>query len=361
MNITEYLNSLNIVEDKIIKYEETNGDLNALSDAGLRTVYKEVILKYVMKVRQTNFLIDLPNPVNLAKRDSVWYQYKDDQKRTFQKRYFDYIRDISGIKIPASLIADIGETANRMRGKITEPVNIDFHFAVDWTPGEYKEKTYSCLWTDYNPGRLYLNDTGQLAAVRFYDDAGHPTGRALMVYYADALRIFNLYTINSNWTIADAALIVKSYIESIKPESPLMMDTANLYIDYLYINGNKSIMVYDKEKSPPDSVHIDDMTTCYQCGNLTADYESDRNDHCICLDCLSRYYSYCDECGEYTYNRDTRETADGTVICNNCEYHYYFTCAQCGEIYSNHDKVTHGRRSYCNDCYETLVEMEATQ
>ena len=92
----------------------------------------------------------------------------------------------------------------------------------------------------------------------------------------------------------------------------------------------------------------------------------------VCPDCLERYFSYCDICGEY-WPEDMVDCIDGDGVCNECRDEYYEECCYCGEYHRRDDMIlVHDRYGdegwvcdeeyclehypYCDDCEERYNE-----
>ena len=91
--------------------------------------------------------------------------------------------------------------------------------------------------------------------------------------------------------------------------------------------------------------------------DLHAVYDIYGNERLVCEDCLERYYTRCDYCGEYHEN-DSITIVDGEIpICSNCLEAHYTQCDYCGEYYRN-DEIfdaidADGDRIYvCEGCAE---------
>lgn len=105
-------------------------------------------------------------------------------------------------------------------------------------------------------------------------------------------------------------------------------------------------------------------TACDECG----DYEKDDdmsyviNGHGeevrVCESCRDRYYTKCDDCGEYHFDDDMTEAhrADGSTVqvCPGCLSEHFEECAGCGEFYEI-DALEEG---LCPNCATTTPTSE---
>lgn len=79
------------------------------------------------------------------------------------------------------------------------------------------------------------------------------------------------------------------------------------------------------------------------------------NERQVCADCRSRYYTYCDRCGEYHPSESMIRLPDGDYICPDCRRQYYSECAECEEWVEDSElcwvRDGEGREiQVCKDC-----------
>jgi formylmethanofuran dehydrogenase subunit E len=115
--------------------------------------------------------------------------------------------------------------------------------------------------------------------------------------------------------------------------------------DVVYINGE------------PYCLHC--VSYCSSCDEYVLDGDINKvgNDY-ICDDCLHRYYTRCNDCGEYYHNDETKGVAGGYDVCLDCLNDYYYYCNDCGEYYKFEDITEYNGEYYCNDCLESIKEKE---
>lgn len=79
----------------------------------------------------------------------------------------------------------------------------------------------------------------------------------------------------------------------------------------------------------------------------------------VCNDCAERYYTYCEDCGEY-YPNDEMNYIDsvGHDVCNECLADNYSMCSECGEFFENDQLHEYNGELYCSDCYDEVTEKE---
>lgn len=132
-----------------------------------------------------------------------------------------------------------------------------------------------------------------------------------------------------------------------------------------------------------------EFSVCAVCGTYTTDPTETAPGEEVCPDCLSRYYSECDECGEYypddelehvagigqvcpsciennNYEEchccgerasDLTEVAGGDLVCDDCLEYHYRVCDECGQFVPESDTRYVTDHGYiCPDCFEALVE-----
>lgn len=318
MSTADYLVSLGVVFDEIV---EVSGkvDSNRLSLGALRDL-DSVIYDYRSATACDNFRIDLPNIVNLCRRDDSWALYNLDGK-TFGVRYADFVKSISrGLRLPGDLVSKLSESARRLKGVSIGGFRYDLTVGSDWCPGDFGESSGSCWWTDFDAGRVAASDSGDLCALRFYDSRGDGIGRCWVWYVGDALVCFNAYH-RDGLPLESMARVLVSCLgdgwDSCK---------ARIYSDALYINGGDGVAV-SRDVS-----------------NIIGRYDIEVKGLCWC-DC-------CD-----SWVNEVYQVANGDSVCEDCLYDYYFSCAECGEYFRGYDALYHDGDSYCDDCYNDLFAV----
>lgn len=84
----------------------------------------------------------------------------------------------------------------------------------------------------------------------------------------------------------------------------------------------------------------------------------------VCEDCRDRYYTQCEECGEWFPTDDMVRTANGDYVCPDCLNEYYTACYECGDYEKDDDMCYvingHGEEvkvcESCRDRYYTKCE-----
>lgn len=99
----------------------------------------------------------------------------------------------------------------------------------------------------------------------------------------------------------------------------------------------------------------DCVNYCDCCGGYTRGDTTyiDSEDRYVCDDCLSEYYEYCDDCGEY-YNREnmTYVESEDAYYCQNCLEDNFCTCERCREIFRNRVMTEFDDEELCPNCLE---------
>lgn len=96
----------------------------------------------------------------------------------------------------------------------------------------------------------------------------------------------------------------------------------------------------------------DIVTECIHCGHMLP---PNVNDTClslgVCPDCLEKYYTQCDGCGEYIKNEDVIYAKEKD-LCESCFSSNYITCERCGEYEYVDDAVhiTDVDEYWCSHC-----------
>lgn len=85
---------------------------------------------------------------------------------------------------------------------------------------------------------------------------------------------------------------------------------------------------------------MDCVTWCSCCDRYhrRESFYLDRYDIDVCEYCLEEYYVYCEDCGQYVYERDaTWVEGESRYVCNDCLYEDYERCEVCGEYFRRED------------------------
>ena len=343
MNTADYLESLDVEFGRVYS-SDSAVDHNHLGLGALRVI-DGAISDFVNKVCLNNFRLDLPNVVNLSRNNpgEGWDCFKVNNK-TFGVRYSDYIKSIShGVRIPADLVSQLSEIASRYKAIPDDVFQYDFCVGVDWNPGDFGESFSSCLWGDYNTGRVAGSESGDLCAVRFYRD-GHAMGRCLLWRESGVLIAFNAY--HGSMTLEDMARVVCAHFGKSWDFTRVILES-----DVLYINSDKGLAITE-DVGAVDSYYeiwIDGLTRCDCCGNYHNQeslYEVAGGDW-VCEYCLSDRYYLCAVCDEYFHDRDT-VCLYGDSYCDHCFDNNFSRCNGCHEYFHN-DDLTKG---LCYSCYE---------
>jgi len=75
----------------------------------------------------------------------------------------------------------------------------------------------------------------------------------------------------------------------------------------------------------------------------------------VCVSCRDDNYTYCDYCGEYHYNDNVTQVANGDYVCDDCLERHYIYCEECEEYHLS-DNIhcatdSNGRTvNVCEDC-----------
>jgi hypothetical protein len=370
-----FLTELGLKLDYEYKYNPDCDD-NTLGVDALRSLYNSVIVEYCRGVNQvSNFNLDLPNPVNLLRSfpDDHWGLYRDpDKNRTWVKRYADYIRDLSGLKLGSDLMGKIGEAAARLKGSGGDAWCFDFHLGADWSPGDFGEYFNSCWWnkTQYNWGRLQASSEG-LACIRFYDpargrgDGSKGVGRAWL--WADSMDYINLFNFywggDKNYRIEGALKMLIPFLSNASGRSFSWLKRGFESVDdVLWVNNNEGYVLHTGDVPIRDWGYIELDTSeacrCSRC-DVWADIDGgafDSYDNFYCEHCVSSgYVVQCAVCGQFYHDDDDLMRLPGGdgLICRDCLYSSddYIQCASCGDlVYSDDVVYDDGDNAYCGSC-----------
>ena len=104
--------------------------------------------------------------------------------------------------------------------------------------------------------------------------------------------------------------------------------------------------------------HIGEEVKCLHCGQE----RMGDHDMMFCRDCYEQDEpdgSCCDDCGNFTLDRDLHYIEEYDVwVCDWCYQHNYFTCNCCYNLTATASMVEHEGHQYCTSCYEEIKRME---
>lgn len=142
------------------------------------------------------------------------------------------------------------------------------------------------------------------------------------------------------------------------------------YRDWEYKDFDAHISIRDDHADDYEPLKIGTWGICVVCAE-------ENKDGVYCSDCRDRYYTQCDECGEWFPTDDMVRTANGDYVCQDCLSEYYTACDECGD-YEKDDDMSyvingHGEevrvcescrdRYYtkCDDCGEYHFDDDMTE
>ena len=91
---------------------------------------------------------------------------------------------------------------------------------------------------------------------------------------------------------------------------------------------------------------------CSHCGaviNEEDDFET-LNGQILCADCVERYTTTCDHCGDTIWCDDSYGD-EYTNLCSSCYHNHYVRCCCCDALLLEDDAYTIDGDSYCGECY----------
>ena len=302
------------------------------SSDGLRHI-NEYIGRWCYEQRKKGLVIDLPNPANLAKNDSVWKLLRDSNGRTWVKRYADYVKDISGIRLGSKFLGQLGNSVTHgFTGiNVTEYV-VDFTDICDWSPPEFGEYENSCWWTDYNELRMSFFDGWGGCALRLYDDAGrNGIGRAMIHGDSGSLFFFNFYERNENANLDRLRGILEKVFSAVGINEVEIRDCD--FSSNIYINNNA--IECRSEKSQRGSF--------YECYEMEVD----------------RLFRYCTICEDNYHINEMTQISNDQYICNHCQKREDLLECDCGRIGAEHQMRWSEvyKKFFCNGCYHTELRQ----
>ncbi len=97
---------------------------------------------------------------------------------------------------------------------------------------------------------------------------------------------------------------------------------------------------------------------CCHCGDRVPEDEGYYvSDECVCLDCLSEHYDYCEDCEEHNPLDDMQLIdSEDRYVCNYCLTSNYHQCSDCNEWFKECTDVN--GNEVCSDCLEDYQYCE---
>ena len=96
---------------------------------------------------------------------------------------------------------------------------------------------------------------------------------------------------------------------------------------------------------------------CSHCGasiDESEDFET-INGQVVCTDCVERYTTTCDRCGETIWSDDSYGD-EYTNLCSSCYHDHYVRCCCCDILLHEDDVFNLDGYDYCSDCYHDEVD-----
>jgi len=362
-----------------------------ISDTGIK-----LICEYLTNIRpssdelwkQTN--VDRHLPYVLSGLPDDWsYTWlvtgRGEYVGTFPKRIAKYYYQTHKIKMPSSILSQIGNIAKDHSSDIAT-YEFDFTDTFDWQSGDYGDSG-SCYWGSYSSAKELLSSNGGLA-IRFYkDNQGY--GRAWIMPHNECYYLFNGYGLQ----LVSIARILSSFLNLSYKAIRISA------IRYIYINGGNQYVVGDVSAIADitsyhinvdgdiedednrqcdccdDTYHYDDMyyteddyclcescythetTTCYDC-NCTYWHDDDMRfieniNSNVCESCYEQSYSMCDSCADYFSNDVLTNTSGDDYVCESC-LEEYAHCESCEQLIESNRLIEHDDLNYCESCYAEL-------
>ena len=302
------------------------------------------------------FRLEVPGLRHLVQADEGWFDYKDDKKRTVVKRYSDFLWDNLSIKFPNEFWGEFGSRASEVyRVNASDKYVFDFvdlDGDWDWSPGKFGESDHSCMWGDYDNGRIHLFTDDIGGALRFYlNDGSRGCARAWVVASEDSLFFFNLYDKSGG---GDRRL--KTRLSAIFTGYEVSIQQAGFNWNGGYVNSDYAIEVCAPgcELQGYYNLSVGGIA-CYECGDLIEGEIYWGNEEPFCECCYDDAFYSCDQCGE-TIHRDYGITmANGRTVCDWCYRRSCFECSHCSDVYFNDDRYEGADGElYCEDCWGEL-------
>ena len=96
---------------------------------------------------------------------------------------------------------------------------------------------------------------------------------------------------------------------------------------------------------------------CSHCGALIGEDEEfgEVNGEIVCNDCIERYTSTCDRCGETIWTDDSYGD-EYTTLCSHCYENHYTRCSCCDTLLHEDDCYHLDGYDYCSECYHDEVD-----
>lgn len=157
------------------------------------------------------------------------------------------------------------------------------------------------------------------------------------------------------------------------------------YCDWVYSNFDAKISIRSDRQDDYETFTVGRPGLCIRCGAETSHglyctdceghiiecwhceytdtedymytvYDEDGIERWVCEECLSNYYEYCGDCGDYHHSSNMHRVAGGRQVCESC-FEDYELCNDCGEYHRREDCYevydSSGRQVWaCSDCYD---------
>lgn len=173
--------------------------------------------------------------------------------------------------------------------------------------------------------------------------------------YADCIVAGSGFGGYQDWTYKDFDAHISVRADHAEDYEPLKIGTWGICVSCA---DETSRGVYCRDCDP----EYNERYSCDECGDSVDDEDdlytvrNSRGEEIqVCESCRDRYYTQCDECGEWFPNDDVVRTANGDYVCRDCLNEYYSECDECGDYEKDDDMCYvingHGEEvKVCKDC-----------
>jgi hypothetical protein len=323
-----------------------------------------------------------------------WMHTEGDYKGSLPKRIGKLVREVSGEKVDAQTLSEIGNLA-RGHTMEAEVLYLDFKRKIDWRDGDFGDNG-SCYW-GCNAGAKEMIENAGGCAVRYWkkydgiewserccygpngefyigtsDDLKRKHGAGTYAYMQSKLRQEYegvarawLLPYGPDWVVFNAYGIVET--REVARTLAMLFGTAYHRIDIanhgrtggeLYINSGRGYLL-TKDPSPPDYINFEIEEVhgsgyfCETCGeNIYEDDVYHAGDYVYCEYCFFEYYDWCCRCGEAVYREEMCLDVNGEMYCPYCFDQTCFRCENCGEGYPHENRYEVEGDVLCLTCFE---------
>ena len=317
---------------------------------------------------------------------------KGEYVGAWPKRFAKYCYEEHGLKIPHTLMSEIGTILSRHCERGVKSYYWQFCKHMEWNVGNFEGGYSSCWWTDkrFIPARLGIKQSTGGFTVLFYDSPSNfdryrevtGKGRCVGMNTEQGLVIFNAYgdtSLNKIAQIISTKLglsyrrvlvqmktsklgiyINRGNLNNMQYDGEELVDSVRQGGDYgqAFLIGEESAIAHTSEIDLPDFRFRDGTCSYCKLPIIVAESTKSTKGKIYCDECTKNCIKACPICGEYDDLSSFVEVYYKGKQMMVCSAHDIGVCAVHGKTMYTLFKIWHTNEYYCEECMEKGIAFE---